>query len=386
MLLRQIATWLPLAQSYWTTQINSSGYTNISELLSIMNNFLTDLQTSYDGYVIKTKNNKDSMADFLLPLYGYITMKFGMTLPVQAPPIPSLISGEDIRTLFENWSDVLIETNSYYSSLFTLQATPASPPPEPPPEPPEPPPEPDGSGQIITTTEYNNLLAFINDGVTSDTANLENFRLTLGYGLMNRSVYMTNAHPRVTPVLGFDARNQQLFIMNLLEIFKEFNWIFAGLYDGDWLLSITYGQGQALYLDNHVYGCLLDHTSSNKNKPGIDLYSNWASGIAYTTDNIIYASNNLVYRCLRNHTSSTQTEPNIELYDNWIVNKSYKVDRTLYNGDHIYTCILKHRSTLATEPGVGVNWETYWSLIGDKWTYDWIFVENGWRIYWYLIG
>ncbi len=381
MLLRQIATWIPLAQSHWTTRINETSYTNKPELLSIMNGFLTDLQTSYDSYKIGAV--KASMTDFLLPLYGYIAIKFSMNLPVQAPPIPELIAGEDIRSLYENWSDILTVGVPFYESLFDLSATP---PPEPtiPPDP-DPPPDPT-TGEIEIADGYIDLKALIDGGDASDTANLEEFRYSLGSGLGLRSIYMTNAHPRVTPVPGFDARNQQLFVMYLLEILREFGWTYVGLYDGDWILATAYGQGQALYLSTHVYGCLLDHTSSNRNEPGVDLYGNWTSGTAYITDNIIYASNNLVYRCLRNHTASSQTEPGVTLYDNWITNKSYKIDRVLYNGDHIYTCILKHRSSSATEPGVGADWTRYWTQTGDKWTYDWIFVENGWKIYWYLIG
>ena len=52
--------------------------------------------------------------------------------------------------------------------------------------------------------------------------------------------------------------------------------------------------------------------------------------------------------------------------ETWATGKRYLVDNYVKKGSSapytIYKCILEHVSTSADEPGVGANWETYWSL------------------------
>jgi hypothetical protein len=59
----------------------------------------------------------------------------------------------------------------------------------------------------------------------------------------------------------------------------------------------------------------------------------------------------------------------IDLYDpyagkDWALSTEYIADDDVVNDYEVYTCILDHTSTADDEPGVGVNWETYWDHSG----------------------
>ena len=49
----------------------------------------------------------------------------------------------------------------------------------------------------------------------------------------------------------------------------------------------------------------------------------------------------------------------------WVVSTAYSVNDMVKDGTAAYKCISGHTSTADDEPGVGANWETYWSLEGD---------------------
>ena len=393
MVLKDISDWLLLVKTYWTTEINNSIYTNKSALKTTMEGFLTDLQTKYDSYI--TGSSKASMADFLMPINGYITMKFALNFPSVTPPITVVIPDEDARTFYVNWSYTL---PSDYSTMFDLHAVL----------------EPStsgtsgtdgtsgtggtsgtsstGEGEILKGATYTTVETTITTGNATDSALLEGFKVTLSTGLMERSLYLTNAKPTtITPVVGFNSKNQQLIVMNLMEIFRLFNWTFVGLFDGDWVLGTAYGQGQVLYRTTSVYDCLLDHTASSDNEPGLDLYDDWGIGNDYIIGDTKYGSDDLVYRCIKNNTSAATnepgvTDPNIE---NWALDKYYYgvTDvSVVYSGVGVYTCKLNHKATALTEPGVGTNWSTCWNFSRYKWSYYWVLVGNGWKIYWSLIG
>jgi len=42
---------------------------------------------------------------------------------------------------------------------------------------------------------------------------------------------------------------------------------------------------------------------------------------------------------------------------------SFVENDTVIHNDHLYECILAHTTSAATEPGVGVDWEDYWTLL-----------------------
>jgi hypothetical protein len=66
-------------------------------------------------------------------------------------------------------------------------------------------------------------------------------------------------------------------------------------------------------------------------------------------------------------------------YDQWVVGTTYSGIETdpphpyadqVRNGSVDYLCILSHVSTATDEPGVGVNWETYWEISYRHYTKD----------------
>lgn len=62
---------------------------------------------------------------------------------------------------------------------------------------------------------------------------------------------------------------------------------------------------------------------------------------------------------------------NSSFYNNELVNNHAGTDSVLHNGLY-YTCKVSHTSSVLNEPGVGVDWETYWSQsgsTGDVWEF-----------------
>lgn len=55
-----------------------------------------------------------------------------------------------------------------------------------------------------------------------------------------------------------------------------------------------------------------------------------------------------------------------EWKDSWAVSTEYFVNDTVENDGSGYVCILEHESSADDEPGVGVNWSTYWDLFVEK--------------------
>lgn len=51
--------------------------------------------------------------------------------------------------------------------------------------------------------------------------------------------------------------------------------------------------------------------------------------------------------------------------DAWTVSTAYVVDELVKNNSKRYKCIQAHTSSADDEPGVGANWETYWTLEAD---------------------
>lgn len=49
----------------------------------------------------------------------------------------------------------------------------------------------------------------------------------------------------------------------------------------------------------------------------------------------------------------------------WVLGTGYLLNAGLENGGSTYRCILNHTATADDEPGVGVNWETYWAILAE---------------------
>lgn len=50
----------------------------------------------------------------------------------------------------------------------------------------------------------------------------------------------------------------------------------------------------------------------------------------------------------------------------WLTSTLYKIGDGVQNDGSGYVCILEHTSGATTEPGTGVDWATYWSLLASK--------------------
>jgi hypothetical protein len=210
MKLEDISAWADEVQEYWIHIINLSSYTNKTELIEIVTTNISNTTSAYGGYI--SGSSRLSMTNFLLPLFSYVSMKFSMILPDEAPPIPELILDEDVRNMYENWRYNLI---SDYDTLFDLHESESDP----------------TIGEIDTTSEFDSQLDDITGGNTTDSARLLNFRDVIGPSIAERMIYQVNAKPLITPVPDFDAKAFQLNDMYLEEVLDTFNWTYVGLND-----------------------------------------------------------------------------------------------------------------------------------------------------------
>lgn len=100
--------------------------------------------------------------------------------------------------------------------------------------------------------------------------------------------------------------------------------------------------------------------------------STWASSTTYVLREIAKNGTNVYgYRCILEHTSSATDEPGVgvnwETYwertvPSWILGGGYAIGNIVENESltERYICILDHNAATTDEPGVGVNWQTYW--------------------------
>jgi hypothetical protein len=121
---------------------------------------------------------------------------------------------------------------------------------------------------------------------------------------------------------------------------------------GVWATGIQYGPNHRTKHDGTWYECFKYHTSSSSTEPGTGAdwedyweldtnYTEWATSTAYVVGDI--------------------TEVH---YDQWVSGTSYDmfVNYVCYNDGVDYWCIQAHTASSSNEPGVGANWEDYWSV------------------------
>ncbi|MHB9110746.1 MAG: hypothetical protein ACYDCO_27145 [Armatimonadota bacterium] len=190
---------------------------------------------------------------------------------------------------------------------------------------------------------------------------------------------------------------------------------------GDWQAGIAYDASNpdtVVGSDGHGYQCILDHTSTADDEPGVGVnqatywtrYVNagttgatgaagagftpqgaWLTGTAYAiTPDIDWVTHNgNSYACILAHTSGATTEPGVGVdwatywqqlsekgapgnpmnwRDAWVTGTAYVAGDGVNRLGSSFYCKLDHTAGAANEPGVGASWTTYWSYIAQKGT------------------
>lgn len=114
---------------------------------------------------------------------------------------------------------------------------------------------------------------------------------------------------------------------------------------GDWSVDIDYVAGDVVQNDGSSYACILDHTASASDEPGV--------GANTATYWQLLASAGVDGETL-NWEGAWQTSTAYSLYD------------AVSNGGSSYICIQAHTSSASDEPGVGANTATYWNVLAQK--------------------
>lgn len=132
--------------------------------------------------------------------------------------------------------------------------------------------------------------------------------------------------------------------------------------------------------DGDIYICILAHTASADTEPGYGVdeatywsvvsTTDWADSTSYAVGDYVEAHTE-TYICTTAHTSgAADDEPGVgddwETYwslidpNAWAYQVAHVVNDFVHVSDTIYRCIADHTASTSDEPGTGVNWETYW--------------------------
>lgn len=147
MKLYEFTTWKPIILGYYTTQINSSAFSNKADLLSSMNTFISDLETAFNSYKTSTallKNTKKA----LISAYTYVTNNYISVIVDPEYPASEIVFDEALgfRSMFGMF--LLDFPNHETSAYFTITGS--------------------GIGVLTATTTYTNLKSSIQNMVSSD--------------------------------------------------------------------------------------------------------------------------------------------------------------------------------------------------------------------------
>lgn len=216
------SAWITPAKTYWNDQIDakclSEGWTNAAAMKAAAHSYIDDLQTKYTAY--KTGADVDSLKRALLVIYGYVSMKHGINVN-DSPDIPNIITDDDIRNFYVNWTSDLPSKES----IFTLEPDPP-PPPDPLPDPYEPPPV--TEGKVVKTDSYTSCETVLTTGNATDSAALIGTETSLAEKVRPFMVYTLYAQP-TTSSTGINVKTFVLTTMHVQEILDEFNFSIPGL-------------------------------------------------------------------------------------------------------------------------------------------------------------
>lgn len=131
------------------------------------------------------------------------------------------------------------------------------------------------------------------------------------------------------------------------------NWTFA---------NITFGAVAGLGIPTGLTGTI--------NTTGLlpwEALNAWVTSTVYSVGRLVQ-SGGVAYECIFAHTSSATDQPGVGV--NWpsywiLKGNAYDLNDLVTNGGVVYRCILGHLNANATtQPGVGASWTTYWAIKG----------------------
>ncbi len=213
MKLRELRTgnesaWITPAKEYWDTEIHnrcvSEGWTNEDEMKTSARGYIDDLQTTYIAY--KSGADVNSLQRALLPIYGYISMKYNMNVSGDPPTIPEIVTDDDIRNFYINWTvDIPDKEN-----LFTLEE------------------EDEEKGKVVLTSTYSNFKSTIEGGVSSDSSGLIAIETSLAGNVRPFMINQLYAQPETTSN-NINIKQFALTNMHLQDVLDEFSFSIKGI-------------------------------------------------------------------------------------------------------------------------------------------------------------
>lgn len=227
MKLRELRTgnesaWITPAKEYWDTEIHnrcvSEGWTNENEMKANAREYIDSLQTAYTAY--KSGADVNSLQRALLPIYGHISMKYNMNVSGDPPTIPEIVTDDDIRNFYINWS---LDLPSY-TNIFVLEPLES----EPPEGGGEGEPEPVTEGVVTKTETYLSLESSITGGDSTDSSLLISTETSLSGNVRPFMINQLYAQPATTSN-KIDIKQFALTNMYLQDVLNEFGFSIKGI-------------------------------------------------------------------------------------------------------------------------------------------------------------
>lgn len=149
---------------------------------------------------------------------------------------------------------------------------------------------------------------------------------------------------------------------------------------------LSYVVGEHVFLSNGgvwpdwmsedaLYVCVTSHTASAGSAlsdPVWQKISTWAVTFYDVDDRVYTDANDYFYKCILAHATSHEPGIAVDWATYWVTDGAFvipdiwEISGTYANGDKVaragrqYTCILDHTPAAANRPGSGASWETYW--------------------------
>ncbi len=203
------SAWITPTKQYWQNEIHNKcveeEWTNEEQMQQDAETYINNLQNTYITY--KEGTSKESLEKVLLPIYVYLSIKYGMTVSGDPPSIPEIIENEDIRNCYINWT--LDIPNG--QDLFTLEEG-----------------EEPFTGKVVLTEIYNNFKSAIEGGNDTDSTKLEAVECTTANSIRPLMLYQLYGKPNTTPA-NINHKEYVLNDMHLQEILDEFGFEIKGI-------------------------------------------------------------------------------------------------------------------------------------------------------------
>lgn len=170
----------------------------------------------------------------------------------------------------------------------------------------------------------------------------------------------------------------------------------VSILDNHILDNTSYG----LWIKNGQRWLIMGNVFENTISPGVQLnpvfttvpsaatFPAWVNGTAYVIGSLV-SDGGTYYQSLANHTALSTDEPGVgvnwatywiaSLVQPWVTSHSYAVGDAVWVSSAFYVCSTAHTSGATTQPGVGGSWQTVWTLQTitlDSFTFSHNFSKN----------